>query len=131
MYETQLRKPEEKTIWRHYNGVVYEVVAIANEHSTRDVYPPTVVYRGPNGRIWSRPLSDWHRSMTFVGRADEATTLNGADQLPPVACPLMIEVDGNLVKAERTEFVQHRGQDMVYRLADGSTLLGRFRWTYP
>lgn len=59
------------------------------------------------------------------------TSLNPADRLPPVACPLMIEVDGNLVKAERTEFVQHRGQDMVYRLADGSTLLGRFRWTYP
>lgn len=65
------------------------------------------------------------------GEAQEVATLNPADRLPPVACPLMIEVDGNLVKAERTEFVQHRGQDMVYRLADGSTLLGRFRWTYP
>lgn len=66
-----------------------------------------------------------------ANRTEDVTTLNGADQLPPVACPLLIEVDGALVKAERTEFVQHRGQDMVYRLADGSTLLGRFRWTYP
>lgn len=57
--------------------------------------------------------------------------LNPADQLPPVACPLVIEVDGQLIRAERTEFVQHRGHDMNYRLADGSVLRGRFAWTYP
>ena len=51
--------------WRHTNGNLYHVLCIANEHTERpDQYPVTVVYQGDNGRIWSRPLSDWHRSMT-------------------------------------------------------------------
>jgi hypothetical protein len=33
----------------------------------RDKYPVTVVYQGVvNGAVWTRPLSDWHRSMTSV-----------------------------------------------------------------
>lgn len=135
MSEVKERVPAKDEVWRHYNGILYVVEALANEYTTRDEYPATVVYRGPNRRVWSRPLSDWHRSMTYVARLeakDEPTIqLNPADQLPPVACPLLIDVEGSLVKAERTEFVQHRGQDMVYRLVDGSTLLGRFQWTYP
>ena len=51
--------------WRHSNGNIYAVVLIANEYSeNQDRYPTTVVYRGYNGKTWSRPLSDWHRSMT-------------------------------------------------------------------
>lgn len=51
--------------WRHSNGNIYAVILIANEHSeNQDRYPTTVVYRGYNGKTWSRPLSDWHRSMT-------------------------------------------------------------------
>lgn len=47
--------------WRHSNGNIYAVVLIANEYSD---YPTTVVYRDYDGRTWSKPLSDWHRSMT-------------------------------------------------------------------
>lgn len=51
--------------WRHSNGNIYAVILIANEHSeNQDRYPTTVVYRDYDGRTWSRPLSDWHRSMT-------------------------------------------------------------------
>lgn len=51
--------------WRHSNGNTYAVILIANDHSeNQDRYPTTVVYRGYNGKTWSRPLSDWHRSMT-------------------------------------------------------------------
>ena len=51
--------------WTHSNGNIYAVVLIANEHSeNQDKYPTTVVYRDYNGKTWSRPLSDWHRSMT-------------------------------------------------------------------
>lgn len=58
--------------------------------------------------------------------------LNPAEQLPPVDCPLLIEVEpGRLVQAARTRFVESRDREMEYRLADGTTLVGRFRWTYP
>lgn len=55
--------------WRHRNGIRYEVLALANEQAAtenRERYPVTVVYRNPsNNTIWTRPLSDWHRSMTL------------------------------------------------------------------
>lgn len=59
--------PKPGSAWRHRNGAVYEVLMITNCESTRDEYPPTVVYRGiGNGKLWSRRLDDWHRSMTLV-----------------------------------------------------------------
>lgn len=54
------------TTWSHRNGNVYRVVAVSNLHSDKDEYPPYVTYQGGNGRIWTRLLSDWHRSMTQV-----------------------------------------------------------------
>ena len=55
--------PSPGSQWQHHNGNRYEVLCIANEFSERPEYPPTVVYRGDNGRIWSRPAADWARSM--------------------------------------------------------------------
>ena len=58
--------------------------------------------------------------------------LNPAELLPPVDCPLLIEVEpGRLVQAARTGFVESRDREMEYRLADGSMIVGRYRWTYP
>ena len=51
--------------WKHSNGSTYAVILITNEHSeTQDRYPTTIVYRDCNYEVWSKPLSDWHRSMT-------------------------------------------------------------------
>jgi hypothetical protein len=51
--------------WRHHTGRIYVFIFIANEESTKPEYPPTVVYKGiSNGKIWTRPLSDWSRSFT-------------------------------------------------------------------
>lgn len=59
---------EEVTLlsrWRHSNGNTYTVLIITNEHSeNQDRYPTTVVYRDCDYEVWSKPLSDWHRSMT-------------------------------------------------------------------
>jgi hypothetical protein len=34
-------------------------------------YPLTVVYQTvANGNVWTRPLSDWHRSFTFEKREE-------------------------------------------------------------
>ena len=43
--------------WIHYNGNRYAVIGAA-ENGNR------VVYRGENGHVWTRALSDWHRSMS-------------------------------------------------------------------
>lgn len=52
------------SVWTHSGGDVYVVEGHTNLHSTQpDRYPPSIVYRGPDGRIWSRPVADWSRSM--------------------------------------------------------------------
>lgn len=62
----------------------------------------------------------------------EIDHLNPAEQLPPVDCPLLIELEpGLLVPAARTTFVESKGREMEYRLNDGTLVLGRYRWTYP
>lgn len=62
---------EKGQVWQHYNGVMYLVLILANTEGDnlmkREKYPETVVYRGVNGKVWSRRLDDWHRSMTFMG----------------------------------------------------------------
>lgn len=49
--------------WTHRNGNKYEIILITNENSVNDKYPITVVYKGENGNIWSRLMSDWNRSF--------------------------------------------------------------------
>ena len=56
--------------------------------------------------------------------------LNPADHLPPVGCAILIQVDGELVRAERTSFIQSRDRQMVYKTPNGE-IAGRFMWTYP
>lgn len=58
--------------------------------------------------------------------------LNSPDHLPPVGCPLLIELQpGCMVEAERTSYIADRSRLMEYRTAQGDAILGRFRWTYP
>lgn len=53
--------------WKHSNGSTYAVLLITNEHSeNQDRYPTTVVYRDYDYKTWSKPLSDWYRSMTKI-----------------------------------------------------------------
>lgn len=59
--------PAINSVWQHYNGNTYKVSVITNLGSTRPEYPTTVVYFNvANGTWWSRPLSEWHRSMSEV-----------------------------------------------------------------
>jgi len=60
--------PEAGDLWRHRNGNMYRVLMLANRPN-EERYPTTVVYETvANGNLWTRPLSDWHRSFTFAGR---------------------------------------------------------------
>jgi hypothetical protein len=69
----QSRGPAGGTRWQHGNGNQYTVLLVSNEDSTRpEEYPPTVVYQGDDGKIWSRPVSRWYGSMTALPKAADA-----------------------------------------------------------
>ena len=55
--------PVIHSLWTHISGRHYKVLSIANQHALKERYPITVVYMDNAGRIWARPLLDWHRSM--------------------------------------------------------------------
>lgn len=54
--------PEIGSSWRHRNGNIYTALFLTNKDSERPEYPPTVVYIGPNAKLWSRPISRWTAS---------------------------------------------------------------------
>ena len=58
--------PKKAQLYQHINGNIYTVMAIANEHSTRPEYPPTVVYRGENDLVWCKPLENFLRKMKRI-----------------------------------------------------------------
>lgn len=58
--------PKVGNVYQHINGNVYTVIAIANEHSERPEYPPTVVYQGNNGLVWAKPLTNFQRKMKRI-----------------------------------------------------------------
>jgi hypothetical protein len=61
-----MNRPLIGTRWVHTNNHhAYTILLLTNEHSENDNYQIQVVYKGDNGKIWSKPLSDWHRSMTL------------------------------------------------------------------
>lgn len=46
--------------WLHKKtGNLYEVITVSNLNSTQPDFVPTVVYRGRDGAIWSRPVSEF------------------------------------------------------------------------
>ncbi len=89
--------PRPTSQWHHTNGTLYIVLCIANEFTEQpDRYPQTVVYMGLNGRVWSRPATDWHRSMTLVRDADEAMAAPSHEAQPSQYDPSRPMSAGNL-----------------------------------
>lgn len=60
-----------------------------------------------------------------------AAHLNPDSLLPPVGCWLLIEVNGELIKAKRTGYVKTKLDPLEYITETGDILTGHFRWTYP
>ena len=56
---------------------------------------------------------------------------NNPERLPPVACPLVINVNGEAVRATRISHLSDKNGQMDYRLAAGDVIRGRFPWSYP
>ena len=65
---TMNEQPEIGSVWRHDNGTEYVVVMFTNTLTKNpEKYPVTVVYANSlTQTMWSRPLNDWHRSMTPI-----------------------------------------------------------------
>lgn len=61
----------------------------------------------------------------------QAYEWNRAALLPPVGCPLVVYIDGQTYRAERTNHLTDKTGQMEYRLASGDIISGRFSWTYP
>lgn len=67
MTTPNIQAPAVGSNWSHTNGNNYQVTLVTNLLSTRAEYPVTVVYTNQaNGTVWSRPLTEWYRSMTPV-----------------------------------------------------------------
>lgn len=89
-----------------------------------------VQIRALKNRIFD--LEEENRRLRNRVEAYPQTHLNPAGSLPPVDCPLLIELGpGKLVAAVRPSFIPRKSSPMTYRLSDGSMTEGRFRWTYP
>lgn len=56
--------------------------------------------------------------------------LNPASLLPPVRTPLLIEMNADLIKVERTAYVSDRSHDLEYVTETGTHITGKYRWTY-
>jgi hypothetical protein len=81
--------PAPRTAWTHRKGARYIVEAVINEHATKPSFVPTVVYRGTDGVLWGRPLSEWHDSF-------EPAPASETD-LPP-SLPKVKEAAADLIK---------------------------------
>lgn len=68
LFEEKLPEVKLRQTWKHTGGGLYTVRGFTNLYTSMpDKYPITVVYAGvSNGKVWSRPLKLWHRSMTLV-----------------------------------------------------------------
>lgn len=99
---------------------------------TRDALKRAVLELELKDRLLSNATDKQILLLNEIIAMSETMHLNSAGNLPPVACPLLIEIaPGRLVRAERPTAVANRGDDLTYKLTDGNIIHGKLRWTYP
>lgn len=103
--------------------------------SLEESFGLTPEYKGT--RIKAIPLTTGSKSLSDTGgfvtgfEVGCYTWVNSSCVLPPVDCPLMIEVGSVLMPARRTGFIPRKSDEMEYLLDNGERITGRYRWTYP
>lgn len=65
-----------------------------------------------------------------IGGWEKYNHLNSKTHTPPVDVPLIIEVDGQLMRAERKHWARSHNDDLEFHTENG-IVRGRFSWTYP
>ena len=99
---------------------------------TRDALKRAVLELELKDRLLSNATDKQILLLNEIIAMNDTTHLNSAGNLPPVACPLLIEIaPDRLVRAERPTAVANRGDDLTYQLTDGNVIHGKLRWTYP
>lgn len=64
----------QESWWFHHAGALYQVLMLTNlEAHDWKRWPPTVVHRSEDGRLWSRNVNDWLRH--FTPRTDNTQAL--------------------------------------------------------
>lgn len=67
------KEPEEGSVYRHYKGGIYEVLAVARHTENDEVL---VIYKSvSNGKCWARPLSMWEEQVDLYGKTISRFTL--------------------------------------------------------
>jgi len=61
----------------------------------------------------------------------EAYQWNAPEHLPPVRCPLVLNINGDIAYGERISHLSDRRGLMEYELSTGQIITGRFPWSYP
>lgn len=56
---------------------------------------------------------------------------NSPERFPPVDCPLLILVRGQVVAVSRRSYLKNRNDQIEYFTSTGRCIVGRFAWTYP
>lgn len=68
-------------------------------------------------------------------RSNPAGGWNSADMLPPVGCPLELNLGArygyDTAYGERLAHIEQKDRAMTYKLSTGEVITGRFPWTYP
>lgn len=59
-----------KQIWKHSNGISYEVMHLANIDNPHPMYPPAVVYKTVGtDSVWTKNVTNWYSNMTLIQEA--------------------------------------------------------------
>jgi len=66
-----------RSLWRHYKGGVYRYITLAQNCDTRDWL---VVYQAENGKIWTRPVSEWFEAVEVDGKTQPRFELEGSPE---------------------------------------------------
>lgn len=53
--------------------------------------------------------------------------LNSPSVLPPVGCTLLVMLDGVLIRAVRTSYIERKTDNIEYKLEDGTIILDRLK----
>lgn len=103
--------------------VTAEVLNQEEREHLRKLFP--VVHTGQD-------IADPRTEHPIEGWTSDELKLNSGCMLPPVSCPLLIELEpGVLVRASRPTFAESKGDQLVFETEHGLTVIGRPRWTYP
>lgn len=104
----ELKEVKAPSIWRHHSGRLHRVVMLTNTDSKYpERYPAQVVLLGMNGQQWSRSISDWHRSFTWIKDIPPARSIESI-VVELVACKDHLVVTKTLLAESKAKLAEDK-----------------------